>query len=530
MLDVISISKRFGERAAVNDVSFTMAAGEVLALLGPSGSGKSTLLSLLAGLEAPDAGDIRWDGQSLLATPTHQRGFGLMFQDYALFPHKDVSANVGFGLRMQGQTRPEVEAGVQRALSLVGLTGFEHRDVNTLSGGEQQRVALARALAPGPRLLMLDEPLGALDRALRERLLDEVGSILRRLHQTAIYVTHDQDEAFALADQVLVLRQGRVAQAGAPAEVYASPANRFVAEFLGLKNILPGIVHHEAGQTTALTALGPVPLGDVRLGAGEAVEVVLRPDGAQLTKAGSNSTDDLRLEGKIVDKSFRGNHNEVLLEVGDQRLSFRFGTIPALPAAGETLKITLGPAAIHVMPAVAGSDQPASAKRPRRRPAVAEAVIVDKLNLAGEVTVQWSGRVLRRSERELVLEAIFTHSARDLGYVRMGPGDRFVEHYYTDRWYNVFAIYDAADGRFKGWYCNITRPAEISGGRGAGVRVRAVDLALDYFRQPGGREFILDEEEFAALPLDATEANAARAALNELRALAAAGQGPFGEV
>jgi len=158
-----------------------------------------------------------------------------------------------------------------------------------------------------------------------------------------------------------------------------------------------------------------------------------------------------------------------------------------------------------------------------------EAVTVDKLNLAGEVTVTWQGQVLRRSQNEVVREAVFTHSARDLGYVRMGPGDRFVEHYYTDRWYNVFALYDANGGVFKGWYCNITRPAEISREPGGGWRVRAVDLALDYFRQPGGREFILDEDEFAALPLDAAEVSAARAALAELRALANAGQGPFAE-
>jgi len=158
-----------------------------------------------------------------------------------------------------------------------------------------------------------------------------------------------------------------------------------------------------------------------------------------------------------------------------------------------------------------------------------EAVTVDKLNLAGEVTVTWQGQVLRRSQNEVVLEAVFTYSARDLGYVCMGPGDRFVEQYYTDRWYNVFALYDAKDGVFKGWYCNITRPAEISREPGGGWRVRAVDLALDYFRQPGGREFILDEDEFAALPLDAAEASAARAALAELRALANAGQGPFAE-
>ena len=154
-------------------------------------------------------------------------------------------------------------------------------------------------------------------------------------------------------------------------------------------------------------------------------------------------------------------------------------------------------------------------------------VTVDKLNLAGEVTVQWSGQMLEQSGQELVLEATFTHAARDLGYVRLAPGDRFVEHYYADRWYNVFAIYNAGDGVFKGWYCNITRPAEITAVPGQGVRVRAVDLALDYFRQPDGREFILDEDEFEALNLGPDDVHAARAALAELRALAAAGQGPF---
>ncbi len=158
---------------------------------------------------------------------------------------------------------------------------------------------------------------------------------------------------------------------------------------------------------------------------------------------------------------------------------------------------------------------------------MSESVTVDKLNLAGEVMVRWSGQVRERSAGALVVEAIFTHAARDLGYVRLGPGDRFVEYYYADRWYNVFAIYDAADGAFKGWYCNITRPAKITATPNGGLHVSAVDLALDYFRQPGGREFILDEDEFAALPLSAVEVGAAQAALAELRALAAAGEGPF---
>ncbi len=347
-LEIATLRKSFDGHAAVDGVSFRVAEGEVLALLGPSGSGKSTLLSLIAGLEAPDAGDICWDGQSLLGVPTHQRGFGLMFQDYALFPHKDVTANVGFGLKMQGRTRAEIESGTAWALGLVGLMGFERRDVNTLSGGEQQRVALARALAPRPRLLMLDEPLGALDRALRERLLDELGSILRRLRQTAIYVTHDQDEAFALADRLLVLRAGRAAQAGAPAEVYAAPASRFVAEFLGLKNILPGVVQHGAGSSAVLTALGRVPLGQDSLPEGTPVEVVLRPDGARLEPTGGS---DFRLEGTLMEKSFRGNQNWVAVAVGESRLHFSFPANQPLPAAGQALSLYLPSSAIHSMPA-----------------------------------------------------------------------------------------------------------------------------------------------------------------------------------
>jgi ABC-type Fe3+/spermidine/putrescine transport system ATPase subunit len=355
-LEVISLRKLFGAHRAVDDVSFSLAEGEVLALLGPSGSGKSTLLSLIAGLEQPDGGDLRWDGRSLLATPTHQRGFGLMFQDYALFPHKDVAANVGFGLRMQGQARAETAAGTAWALELVGLAGFGQRDVATLSGGEQQRVALARALAPHPRLLMLDEPLGALDRALRERLLDELGGILRRLRQTAIYVTHDQEEAFALADRLLVLREGRVAQAGTPAEVYAAPADRFVAEFLGLKNILPGVIEREGGRATAVTALGALPLdaglwpaGDWPAGA--RVDVVLRPEGARLGPDDHDGAGPLSLEATLLESSFRGDHHLVQVEASGQRLSFSIPAGQALPAAGQRLRIQLGMDAVHVMPA-----------------------------------------------------------------------------------------------------------------------------------------------------------------------------------
>ncbi|MEK7785721.1 MAG: ABC transporter ATP-binding protein, partial [Chloroflexota bacterium] len=199
MLEVRNLSKSFGQVQALDNVSFTVKAGDVLAVLGPSGCGKSTLLSIIAGLTPADSGDVLWDGESIQGQPTHQRNFGLMFQDYALFPHLSAGDNVGFGLKGQEKQR------VGELLDRVGLKGFERRDVQTLSGGEAQRVALARALAPRPRLLMLDEPLGALDRALREQLTGELRSILREFGQTAIYVTHDQQEAFGIADQVLIL-------------------------------------------------------------------------------------------------------------------------------------------------------------------------------------------------------------------------------------------------------------------------------------------------------------------------------------
>ncbi|MCC7362143.1 MAG: ABC transporter ATP-binding protein [Anaerolineales bacterium] len=351
-LEVVNVSKAFGGAPAVDGVSFTLAAGEVLALLGPSGSGKSTLLGLIAGLEAPDTGEVRWAGKSLADVPIHARGFGLMFQDYALFPHKDVAGNVGFGLRMRGQAPAAVAAGVRDALALVGLRGFERRDVNTLSGGEQQRVALARALAPRPQLLLLDEPLGALDRALRERLLEELGGILRQLSQTTIYVTHDQEEAFALADRVLILRQGRVAQAGAPAEVYARPASRFVAEFLGWRNLLPARLARGQGAEgwVALTDAGQLRLAaeDVPPGLAGAPAVTLGVRAEALQPARPDEPADL--EGTLVEQALRGSRRRVTVRVGRADLLALWDGAQPAPALGAPVRLRLGPRALTVLP------------------------------------------------------------------------------------------------------------------------------------------------------------------------------------
>ncbi|MEW6084406.1 MAG: ABC transporter ATP-binding protein [Chloroflexota bacterium] len=242
MLEVRSLYKTYEGKPLLTGISFTVAQGETVCLLGASGSGKSTLLRMIAGLESPDSGFISFNGLDLAAIPPHLRDFGLVFQEYALFPHLSVSDNVAFGLKMRRMDQSKIAERVAGMLELVNLKGFENRNVTDLSGGEGQRVALARALAIRPRLLMFDEPLGALDRTLREGLLDELRSILRKTQVPAIYVTHDQEEAFAIADRVLILHEGKIIREGTPAGVWANPQAVYVAEFLGLGNVLEGKV------------------------------------------------------------------------------------------------------------------------------------------------------------------------------------------------------------------------------------------------------------------------------------------------
>lgn len=222
----------------LDDVSLVVGAGERLAVLGPSGSGKSTALRVVAGLQRPTTGRIVLDGADVTDVPPHRRGIGLVFQDAALFPHRDVAGNVGFGPRVAHLPAAERDARVAEALDLVGLAGTERRDVTTLSGGEAQRVALARALAPRPDVLLLDEPLGALDGPLRQRLQDDLRELFARLALTVVHVTHDVGEAFALGDRVAVLREGRVAQVAAPEELWDRPADDWVARFLGMRNVV----------------------------------------------------------------------------------------------------------------------------------------------------------------------------------------------------------------------------------------------------------------------------------------------------
>jgi ABC-type Fe3+/spermidine/putrescine transport system ATPase subunit len=328
-LSVINVSKSFGRVTALANISVEVQGGQTTCLLGPSGCGKSTLLNLIAGLDHPDAGELFWEGHSLSGIPPHRRNFGLMFQDYALFPHLNVFDNIAFGLRMAHLPDNQVRERVSALLDQVGLSGFESRDVNTLSGGEQQRVALARSLAPGPRLLMLDEPLGALDRSLREGLVQELRYLLRQDELTVIYVTHDQQEAFALADQVIVMNAGRVEQSGTPQQIYRQPASVFVARFLGLTNLLPCEVRLEENGWVAKSRIGDIALENGS--SGNAV-ALLRSDAAVI---GTERTGVF--QGVVTGASFRGDVWRLEVVVQDTRLTFEFASYAEIPQPGSRI-------------------------------------------------------------------------------------------------------------------------------------------------------------------------------------------------
>jgi thiamine transport system ATP-binding protein len=319
-LTVVAVSVGFGGAPVLDGIDLAVAPGEILVLLGPSGCGKTTLLRAVAGLEPMVAGSISWDGVDLAGVPPHERGFGLMFQDHALFPHRDVAGNVGFGLRMAGMPESQQDERVRRVLELVGLEGFGPRSVSTLSGGEAQRVALARSLAPGPRLLMLDEPLGSLDRALRDRLVDELGVLLRRLGQAAIHVTHDHDEAFTLADRIAVMADGQIARTGTPSEVWADPRSVAVARSVGHRNLLD------------LNPDGSCALG--RLGAGPGT-VLVRGDRLTLQEGAQPA--------RVIGVAFRNGRTEVTVSVDGLELSL-FTDRPV--ARGETVGLHLADEAV----------------------------------------------------------------------------------------------------------------------------------------------------------------------------------------
>jgi spermidine/putrescine transport system ATP-binding protein len=343
ILEVQNITKTFEGQLLLRGVSFTLDEGETVCLLGPSGSGKSTLLRIIAGLETAESGAVLWKGQSLEGVPVHKRNFGLMFQDYALFPHRSVAENVAFGLRMQGLARDVILQRVGEALEQMNLSSFSKRRVTDLSGGEQQRVALARALAPRPRLLMLDEPLGALDRALKTQLLSDLRHLLRNSGIPAIYVTHDQEEAFALADRMVLLSEGIVAQAGSPDVVYNHPVSPWVAQFMGQTNLVSGRVmgKNPLRVETGLGCFQAERTGDNLLEVGQVVRLLFRPGGARLAQT---ARDRALLRGTAQDVVFRGDGYRLELRVADGQV-FTFLIDRSVPV-GEAVQLELAPEGI----------------------------------------------------------------------------------------------------------------------------------------------------------------------------------------
>ncbi|MEU6878301.1 ABC transporter ATP-binding protein [Streptomyces sp. NPDC046712] len=328
MLTLKGATVRFGERAVLDSVDLAVAEHEIVCVLGPSGSGKSTLLRAVAGLQGLDEGRVLLGGTDQAGMPAHRRGVGLMFQDHQLFPQRDVGGNVAFGLRMHGVGKAERDRRVAELLELVGLPGAGRRAVASLSGGEQQRVALARALAPRPRLLMLDEPLGQLDRGLRERLVIELRLLFGQLGTTVLAVTHDQGEAFALADRVVVMRDGRIAQSGTPLEVWQRPVSEFVARFLGFDNVVSGTVSGEAADT--VWGKLPVPDGSPQ-GAGK---ILVRPGGVRL------GAPDSGLTCTVEARTFRGTHVAVLLRPAEGPALEAECTLRDAPEEGAEVGVT----------------------------------------------------------------------------------------------------------------------------------------------------------------------------------------------
>ncbi len=339
-LEVEGLSVDQGGMSVLRDIDLVVPEGQLVCVLGPSGGGKTTLLRVIAGLDAPARGRLRLDGRDLAGVPPHERGIGLMFQDFALFPHRDVGDNVAFGLRMQGRPSDEIRRRVGELLTLVGLPGAERRSVARLSGGEQQRVALARALAPSPRLLMLDEPMGSLDRSLRERLPDELRSIFTTLGLTVIYVTHDHDEALSVADRVVLLHAGRIVADDPPERLWTAPPSAWAASFLGLRNVAPAVI--TGGVLETPWGRLPLPAGLQPAPVGPRVTVVIKPGGLSPSPDGS-------ISGTITERRFRGDHVLLGVATGTDGLLSVEARWGRLPEPGDRIRLAVDDEAVHVI-------------------------------------------------------------------------------------------------------------------------------------------------------------------------------------
>ena len=356
-IKLVDVTKRFGDLVAVDGISLDIDKGEFFSLLGPSGCGKTTTLRMIGGFERPDSGRIELDGADVAGLPPYRRNVNTVFQSYALFPHLNVFDNVAYGLRRKKVEKAEISTRVREILELVDLAGHETRRSTQLSGGQQQRVALARALVNRPRVLLLDEPLGALDLKLRKQMQLELKGIQHEVGITFIYVTHDQDEAMTMSDRLAVMRDGRVEQVGPPTEVYEQPATRFVAEFLGASNLFEGSLGSSDGplREVALSSGEKVSVpANLLDGGGESVTLGVRPEKVRIGPRGSAAADRNAIEGRVQDATFVGVSHVFtvatraggVMTVYEQNVG---GSRDRLPAAGEDVILSWEPSHTFVV-------------------------------------------------------------------------------------------------------------------------------------------------------------------------------------